>query len=508
MKYKKSGWMSKALYLLLFLMLFSGNASADNSCADCHGNADKMEEYGYSQLAVSPEEVRAQTRMPAFCADCHKGNPDATGKEDAHLGSVGIKSNPGIFSYNPVTEPMCRECHADIALSFLKSPMGGGKRAHTRSQYPTWTGPAGPHSCGLWNSQKDCNQCHVGCLDCHYNPGLKLPDNPAVGPHTFSKKPSSVSCYGGASGCHADALEKRRGDGYLREGLTRATAKGRDILKDNKDVHVLKNISCIDCHQPNKRTKHHGDMNRLVNCARCHEKTVTAHAKGLHKKVDCASCHISFIGGNALTFHTAGDAAAGTTDARISDYVSDAVFPLLVKGQKGVWIPVHVVPHITENIKADGVRQSSRLLFRNIPHVMIERRYPSNDSFAITGIVKDADGKDRDTMVWINADRIAHGTGKSRTCESCHASTTQKIIVGFDGGSYKDVESGEYTIIADETSLRVVNFKGPDNDPMPKGLEPFRDKWELKGNYSMPQIKNRKLYESLKNSYEKDKFTH
>jgi len=508
MKCKKSGWMGKALYFFFLLMLFSGRASAADSCTDCHGNADRMKEYGYPLLAVSPEEIRAQVRMPASCTDCHKGNPLAPAKEDAHLGAVGIKSSPWIFPYTSDTEAACRKCHTGIALSFLKSPMGGGKRAHTRSQYLTWTGPAGPHGCGLWNSQKDCSQCHVGCLDCHYSPGLKLPGNPAVGPHTFSKRPSSVSCYGGASGCHADALEKRRGDGYLREGLTRATAKGLEILNDNKDIHMLKNISCSACHQPNRRTKHHGDMTRLVNCARCHEKTVAAHAKGPHKKVDCASCHVSFIGGNALTFHTAGDVAAGTPETRLSDYVSDAVAPLLVKGPKGVWLPVHIVPHITENLKADGIRLSSRLLFRNIPQVMIERRYPSNDSFAITGIVKDTGGKDSAAMVWLNADRIAHGTGKSRTCESCHASTTQKIIVGFDGGSYKDVESGEYTIIADETSLRVVDFKGPDNDPMPKGLVPFKDSWELKGNFSMPPVRNQKLYESLQNSYGKGKFTH
>ncbi len=82
------------------------------------------------------------------------------------------------------------------------------------------------------------------------------------------------------------------------------------------------------------------------------------------------------------------------------------------------------------------------------------------------------------------------------------------MTTGFGSGSYKDVEDGQYTIIADEKGLRVVDFKGPDRDPMPKGLGPFSDKWNLVGNFALPAIKNRVLYEKLKGDYEKGKFIH
>jgi hypothetical protein len=113
-------------------------------------------------------------------------------------------------------------------------------------------------------------------------------------------------------------------------------------------------------------------------------------------------------------------------------------------------------------------------------------------------------------MVWLHVDRVAHGIGKSRTCESCHASTAQRITTRFeaDANTYEDVEDGEYTIIADEKGLRVVDFKGPDGGAIPKGLEPFRDLWNLKGNFALPKVVSRKLYEKMEEDYRKGKFVH
>jgi hypothetical protein len=111
-------------------------------------------------------------------------------------------------------------------------------------------------------------------------------------------------------------------------------------------------------------------------------------------------------------------------------------------------------------------------------------------------------------MVWLNVDRVAHGMGKSRSCASCHASTSQNVRTNFSEGSYPDVESGSYSIIADEKGLRVTDFKGPDNGPMEKGLVPFKDKWDLKGSFSLPKITRKALFQKLEKTYEAGKFEH
>ncbi len=603
----------RLFYLLIgVFMIFGSYAYAEESCVGCHGNAEKMKELGYPQFVVTGAGIQAQTKMPASCTNCHMGNPQAATKEEAHKGrltltAIGAKwngvtrdkmnkldlkdwsnleprgqkratqlgpklafkgkladnpdfrliiyhdRNPETLAFNPeIAEKTCGICHADIVKSFLKSPMGGGKGAHTQSQYLTWTGPEGLNSCGLWvgslskpgqdkftdeniknfnkhstmpipqnaayNTQRTCNQCHVGCLDCHMNPQKKDHNDISKGPHTFSKKPTTLSCYGGGKSfsCHAGPLDRRRGDGYFRAEFTQATAEGKKILKDKIDIHMQKNITCVECHEPNKKTGYHGDLTRDVNCAKCHSKTVAAHDKGPHKKVDCASCHSALMGGYAFNFWTArGDAGKENPLTRLQEYYVDAIQPTIIKNPRGVWIPVHVVPHTSGNVKADEVKLSKKLLYRNRPDSKIDRLYFSNDSYAITGLVKNLDNTDHDTIAWLNVDRIAHGTGKARTCESCHASTAQKVTTKFEFGPkgkdflmYKDVEDGEYTILADEKGLRVVDFKGPDGGPMAKGLEPFKDKWDIRGNFALPKIKNKKLYEKVKKEYETGKFMH
>jgi len=592
--------------LTVFAFLLATNGLfAEDSCVNCHGNADSMKAYGYPQFFVTREGVLSQSNMPANCPDCHMGNPAAAQKEEAHQGLLSVKAvgrnwdvvsrdkmdasslkdwpdlqprglsratqlgpkifsggrlrdnpefrliiwhdkNPETLAFNPViAEKTCGKCHTDFVRSFLESPMGGEKGAHLQSQYITWTGKSGPQSCGLWvgplskpaqesftdenrgyfnshstmpvsekdahNVQRTCNQCHVGCLDCHYIPQKKDASDARKGPHTFSKRPGSLSCYGGGRSfsCHAGPLERRRGDGYLRAEFAQAAPGGKKILEDNADIHMRKGLECLDCHEPNKKTGIHGDIKREVDCGKCHPGIAGAHKKGIHKDLDCAACHTPLIGGYAFNFWTAvGPEGKENPITRIQDYIVDAVPPLLLKNPGGTWIPAHLVPHTSGNIKTDEVRLSGRLLFRDRPDSLVERRYFSNDSYAVTGVARDVDDKDHDIMVWMNIDRIAHATGRSRTCDGCHASTTQKIVTEYAGGSYKDVEDGEYTIIADGRGLRVVDFKGAGGGPAPKGIRPFKDKWELKGDFALPGMKDRALYERMKKEYAVGKFLH
>lgn len=588
--------------LLVGLFLSVGSIShAADGCSDCHGDEAKMRSLGFPKFTVTDREVLSQSRMDAACSDCHLGNPGAGEKDAGHKGLLTLRvikqktweaitrdrmdaadrtdwpdlvprgekrfsqllpkrvengkvrehpayktiilhdKNPETLAFNPlVAEKTCGRCHADIVKTFLKSPMGGAKGAHTQSQYSLWTGPTGPQSCGLWlgipampgqdrfaddnirqfnshstmpikeetayNMQKNCNTCHVGCLDCHLNPGKK-DGSPGNGQHTFVKKPSPLSCYGGGRSfsCHAGPLERRRGDGYIRDEFAQASTDGMAKLRDYPDVHLRNGIFCVDCHGPNRDTGHHADLRRDVQCGKCHAEAVKLYSNGPHKNVDCASCHTQLIGGYAFNFWSAVNDNPAT---RIQNYLTDAVTPLLIKNPLGIWIPVHVVPHTSGNVKAGEVRRSKRLLFRNRPDSAVDRRYVSNDSYAVTGLARNVDKLDNDVMLWLNLDRVAHATGRARGCASCHDSQAQRTVVRFEGGSYKDVEDGAYTIIADKRGLRISDFKGPDGGPPAEGLIPFKDYWELKGDFSMPRIKNKKLYRKLEGAYKAGSFNH
>ena len=453
--------------------------------------------------------------------------------------------NPATLAFNPVIAgKTCGKCHADIVKSFLKSSMGGGAGAHTQSQYRTWTGKNGPQSCGLWlselvppaqdefmngslnefnahstmpisptdgqNGQRKCNQCHVGCLDCHLDPQSRTAGRPLDGPHTFVKRPEPLACYGGGRSfsCHAGPLERRRGDGYIRAEFTQASPQGKAELRNKPDIHMQKNISCVDCHEPNKQTGDHGDLRRDVDCGKCHAAITASHRNGLHRKVDCAACHTSEIGGYAFNFWSAvGPQGRENPLTRIQDYLTGATTPLIIRNPKGVWIPVHVVPHTAGNIKAAEVKISKHLIFRNRPDTRIERRYWSNDSYAVTAVIRGLDNKDHDVMVWLNLDRVAHATGRARTCESCHASAEQRIAVSYSGGSYKDVEDGQYTIVADARGLRIADIKD-ESGSLPKDLARLKDAWSIKGNFLLPRLKNRGTYEKLKKDRDEGRFTH
>jgi len=582
------------------MLLIAGSVTSHaNTCIQCHGDRTAMTALGYQEFFMPDSLVREQTKMPAVCSDCHLGNPDEPSQNSAHQGLLSLKiadakftvlsredmkpadreswsrltpagdnratqllpkkivdgrvrdnpdynlllwqdKNPGTFAFNPVlAEKACGKCHEGIVQKFLKSPMGGARGAHAQSQYRSWTGPAGPQSCGIWtgtlsqpqqerftdesmryynahstmpvsektafNNQRNCNKCHVGCLDCHLDVSTKNSS------HIFVKKPSALSCYGGGKAfiCHAGPLERRRGDGYLRGEFTQAAGKGKQLLKDRPDIHAQRGLVCVDCHTPNQDTDSHADLRRDASCTKCHAKVVRAHDTGPHKKVDCAACHTTLIGGYAFNFWSAvGPEGNENPITRIQDYQVEAVRPLLIRNPKGSWIPVHLVPHTSGNIKADEVTLSKRLIFRNRPDVQIDRRYFSNDSYAITGLVRNIDGRDHDTMVWFNLDRVAHATGKSRSCDDCHASATQRIVTGFEGGSYKDLDDGQYTIIADKKGLRITDFKDTKTGAIPKDLLPLKDKWSLEGDFSLPAIRNKSLYRKMEAAYKKETFSH
>ena len=188
-----------SLLLSIATLLFGNELSAQqkpqevSSCLECHGNAAKMKEMGFSQFAVTQQEVEKQTKMPASCTDCHLGNPKDAAKDGAHKGLLRLyyvklkgfqavtrdklekfkpesleprgknpvvellpmvekdgkpvkdpaaltilfhDKNPETLSHNyPVQEKTCGVCHQKQVEEFKKTAMGHNAK---QSQYKTW----------------------------------------------------------------------------------------------------------------------------------------------------------------------------------------------------------------------------------------------------------------------------------------------------------------------------------------------------------------------------------
>jgi hypothetical protein len=218
-----------------------------------------------------------------------------------------------------IMEKTCGACHAGEFAEFTKSNMA---RNAKQSRYKSWSDPErGPHNCGVWFdgnyetiaantavpfsreqsalNQRSCNTCHVGCLDCHYDPQLKDPANPKLGMHTFNRMPKPESCYGGGRGqiCHAGPEERRRGAGYF--GASYANPEGME-----PDIHQVKKVGCLECHPSSKSSKDlgHASIKRQGRCDNCHAKEMGSHQLSLHKNLSCEACHIQNISGYQGTY--------------------------------------------------------------------------------------------------------------------------------------------------------------------------------------------------------------
>ncbi len=458
-------------------------------------------------------------------------------------------------AFNPgIAEETCGACHPQEVKTYSKTEMG---LVLTMSQYVTWFSPTGPQSCGLWtaatkpgndafttenmdaynavstahlgreqafSNQRNCNTCHAGCLDCHYTPFNKEAKDAAgraqeAGIHTFSFKPPALSCLGGgrAQICHAGALERRRGDGFMKGNFAKnavADPQNENSKKyiETPDAHFAKGIACVDCHKQNHKTHNMGDQIRNPEperCAECHKQEAADNKKGIHRNLSCEACHTPLVAGYAFNFWAPGKKFGMDTPLdRHQFYNVNAMQPIILKNRNGQWNPYHIVPHISTNVKKDEVKLSPKIIFRSSPDVNMKREYPSNDAFAVTGIYEGS--RDEGTvMAWLNIDKVAHATAKARTCESCHGSGgTQMVSVdykwmGKPDAAYKDVLSGHYTIAADKKGLRIENLSRDDVKSMPDGLRLVADKWNLKGDFSFPPIRDKKAYARERARYER-----
>lgn len=519
------------------------------SCTDCHqGNpADPTKEGAHAGLlrmfVVKKKGLQAVTRdkLGKFSPpSLEPGGKNAmvellpkVEKNGSMVNDPGVKTvlyhdkNPADLSFNyTALEKTCGACHQKEVSDVKKSAMGGNAKQRL---YKSWTNTAkGPHNCGPWfiesaeelakntkvpftpdaasMNQKACNQCHVGCLDCHYTPQRKDATDASAGAHSFSKKVSALSCYGGgrASICHAGPEDRRRGGGYI--GGEFANPKGTA-----PDVHFTKGITCVDCHDTAARDKKlfHGEVKRQATCNRCHANAVASVSASVHRNVTCEACHIQDVGAYAATFWGPGKVAGVKTPFfKYKEYYGVMKEPIIIKNQRGKWIPVKPYAMAVVNQKSGGGLKPG-LAWRypkNLPD--LER---TDDAYAFVGLLKGLPTNDG-ALAWIQMDKLSHKYGKARACESCHTRNgeqRQEVSWKFSSKGADPFE-GKHTVIAGKKGLFIRDMQALTEIKVKEGwkIEDFApwyyltDRWEAKGNFSIPAVKKKAVFKRERTKYD------
>ncbi len=422
------------------------------------------------------------------------------------------------FNFDPeIAKRTCSKtgCHPDQLDQFRTTIMGRNFRQRTMR---TWTRPYGPQNCGpsfadlpppdvlrhtefdyentrkilddlnvpfsrqnAEDKQKLCNVCHVGCLDCHYTPEKDKP-------HKFSRVPDSESCSGfgrGSSICHPGAMQSRRGETYI--GGDYSVPEGM-----KPDVHYKKDIHCVDCHPTGEKGM--GDMERKASCQDCHIAIEEAHAKSVHKDMDCSSCHIQELRGYQVTVWGPGIVAEKPNPFnKYSYYYGIQSPPILIKDQKGKWMPVKIWPHSVGNIKSD-IKASPSLQFR----------WPegeTKDAYYIIGTIDGLPSNNKH-LLWLEIEQAAHPFGKSRSCKSCHEER-QVTLSKWEFFDYQGAEpfEGAYEIVADHNGIEIRDIRNTSPIELIEGYELsdfaswifLKDKWKMPGDFGIKT--DRKKYE-------------
>ncbi|KAB0663408.1 cytochrome C [Oryzomonas japonica] len=509
------------------------------TCNECHlGNPAESDgnaaHKGMARLLVVSKKGLAAGSSPRAYPLEYGTNPvnrisavaDKGGKKvkDASVAAISWHDkNPGTLSQDfSVMKKTCGACHEKEFDEFSRSTMAtNGKQ----SQYKGWTDKKrGPHDCGPWFegnfdtiqqntavtmspesqriNQKACNICHVGCLDCHFNPQKKSPTDRSKGAHSFMKTPTSESCYGNgrASICHAGPEDRRRGAGYFGDSFSFPEGS-------TPDVHLKAKVGCLDCHESSKsnQTVGHATVKRQAqgSCVRCHAEAVKSHAASLHKNLSCEACHIQNVGGYQATYWGPGKmAGTATTYFKFKAYYGYMPEPILIKDQKGRWIPVKPFPMAVMNQKTSPFVPG---LYWRFPAELPDLQR-TDDAWAYVGLFGGLPDNNK-ALLWIQMDKMSHKLGKSRSCDSCHTlpdgTQIQEVTWKYsDPGALPF--SGSHEVFANKDGLFIRKMQSEKINLEPgyklSALAPWaylKDKWQVRGDFSLPQMKDRNILESV-----------
>lgn len=513
-------------------------------CSDCHlGNPDATESAqahaGLARLLVVRKKGLTADTLPHTLPLQYGTNPmnrlyigtqkDGKITRDASVAAVSWhdKRMDTLTQDFVVLKKTCGKCHKKEFAEFSKSTMGtNGKQ----SQYKGWLEPRrGPHNCGPWFegnfermqattsvpmsreshliNQKVCNTCHVGCLDCHFNPQPKSAGDLTKGAHSFVKTPPSESCYGSgrASICHAGPEDRRRGAGYF--GGSYSFPEGNE-----PDVHVKAKVGCLDCHESTRTNAAigHGMIKRQAgdSCVRCHSGAVKSHGTSLHRKLTCEACHIRQVAGYQGTYWGPGKiTGVATPYFKFKAYYGYMPEPILIKNQQGSWIPVKPFPMAVMNQMESPFKPG------------LHWRYPADlpdlqrtdDAWAYIGLFGGLPGNNK-ALLWLQIDKMSHKLGKSRTCDSCHDDPqgAQRRLVTWE---YSDpgavIFTGSHTVLADRSGLLIRDMRSDNIQPEAgytlSAFAPWfylKDKWQVRGDFALPAIRDRKGYEAAQINFE------
>jgi len=344
--------------------------------------------------------------------------------------------------------------------------------------------------------QKACNICHTGCLDCHYTPTKER------GSHAMSRIPPALNCTGNGRStfvCHAGTMERRRGDSYLGNDFSEPAGLP-------EDVHVKQKMECVDCHQTGPGGM--GHIERRATCQDCHPEVEQAMARSMHRNVACESCHVKILGGYEMTSWGPGMVLSRPNPfKKYSLYYGPQAPPILIKDQKGIWIPTKIWPNSMGGFK-NTVQPKPGLVFR-WPDGQTRDAYAQLGTFSVPG-------GNNNYLAWIQVEQVAHPLGKSRTCGSCHdgAAQTAKVAWKFFDTQGAEPFTGSQKVVADRNGLHVKDIKATSSITLMEGgkIENFAawmklgDIWKTSGDFSIPKsdpVKYRKLEAGIRDAMRK-----
>ena len=224
------------------------------------------------------------------CTTCHRGDPAASEKLEAHIDLVASPSDS--------VDSFCGSCHAQILESH-----SNGLHANLTGYYKAIEKRLGYDVSGdpeiAQKFNKECGKCHASCGQCHVSRPASVNGGFLDG-HNFYKEPDMKN---NCTACHGS----RVGAEYFgeNEGI-------------GADVHWIPNVKrCVFCHDAKSMhgssgpAEHRYDDLDMVRCEDCHEDTKeannfhTQHWGGLSCQVchsqpykNCNSCH---TGGAGIT---------------------------------------------------------------------------------------------------------------------------------------------------------------------------------------------------------------
>jgi hypothetical protein len=291
-------------------------------------------------------------------------------------------------------------------------------------------------------------------------------------------------------------MERRRGDSYLGKEFSEPPGLP-------EDVHVAKKIGCTECHQTGPGGM--GHLERKAGCQDCHLEVKQAMAASLHKNLACEACHVKILGGYEMTSW-----GPGTIESQPNPFKKYSLYygpqgpPVLIKDQNGRWMPTKIWPNSMGGFK-DTVASTPGITFR-------WPKGETQDAYAQLGTFSVPNGNNN-YLAWIQVEQVAHPLGKSRSCKSCHGSSTQIARVTWRYFDTQGAEpfTGSQTVTADKNGLRIKDIKATSKiKRMEDGkVENFAawlrlgDIWKTTGDFSIPKsepMKYRNLEQGIRGS--------